>query len=190
MEFDSLSLSLEELFLPWGTEISVLSNLITAYLDDLVHLVYSPDSHWSGPGGILPQTNLHFTHSIQFKRHLLCMNGQPHLTLSIKCKNTYRAAVRLSFSAPLSMLGIHCKDIKADCYPELITKESTALSHSRSFCQSTYFCWTIYAISLSKRTFCHRWFNVVAPWSTLLQHALIVFRNLGSPRQDLRGKGV
>lgn len=78
-----MPLFLEELFISQGIEMSVLGNLITAYLDDLVHLVYSMDSHWSGPGGILPQTNLGFSHSMQFKRHLLCMSGQPHLTLCI-----------------------------------------------------------------------------------------------------------
>lgn len=64
MEFNCLPLSLEVFFISWGIEISELGNLITAFLDDLVHLVYSMDSHWSGPGGILPQTNLPFP--IQF----------------------------------------------------------------------------------------------------------------------------
>lgn len=59
-----MPLSLEVFFISWGIEISELGNLITAFLDDLVHLVYSMDSHWSGPGGILPQTNLTFP--IQF----------------------------------------------------------------------------------------------------------------------------
>lgn len=149
MEFNCLPLSLEEFFMSWGTVVSVLGNLITAYLDDLVHLVYSTGSHWSGPGGILPQT-------IQFKRHLLCMNGQPCLTLSIKCGSTFRAALRPSFSAVLSMPGIHSKEVKAHCYPELIRKGSIVLPHSRSSCQSTYFCLSIYAIPLSERTFCHR----------------------------------
>lgn len=112
---------------------SVLGNLITAYLDDLVHLVYSMDSHWSGPGGILPQT-------IQFKRHLPCMNGLPCLTLSVKCRSTSRTAVRPSSSAVLCMPGFHSKGVHAHCYPELIRKESIVLPHSRSSCQSTHFC--------------------------------------------------
>lgn len=60
-----MPLSLEDLFLSWGIEVSVLGNLITACLDGLVHLVYSLDSHWPGPGGIPPQTNLRSAHSIQ-----------------------------------------------------------------------------------------------------------------------------
>lgn len=186
MEFNCLPLSFEQLFVSWGIEISVLGNLITAYLGVLVHLVYSTHAHWSGPGGIPPHTN--FAFPIQFKRHLLCMNGEPRLTLSIKCRSAYRAA----WDSP-SLLYRPCLGSTAEtskyCYPELIRKESIALLHSRSFCQSTYFCWSIYTLLLSKRTFCHTWFSVVAPWGSFLYHALIGFRNLGSPRQDLKGKG-
>lgn len=160
-EFNCLPLSLEGFFISWGSAVSVLGNLIIAYLDDLVHLVYSMDSHWSGPGGILPQT-------IQFKRHLPCMNGLPCLTLSVKCRSTSRTAVKPSSSAVLCMPGFHSKGVHAHCYPELIRKESIVLPHSRSSCQSTHFCWSIYAISLSERTFCHRWFSVVAPLSIFL----------------------
>lgn len=130
--------SLEELFLSWGIEVSVLGNLITAYLDDLVHLVYSLDSHWPGPDGIPRQINFHS--AIQFRRHLLGLNGQSHLTLSIKCENTYRVAGKLSFSTPRPMRGFPSKDLPADCYPDPVTEESTAVSHSRSFCQGAYFC--------------------------------------------------
>lgn len=56
-EFNCRPLFLKAPFTSWGIVIAVLGDLITAYPDELVHLVYGIDFHWSGPGGILPQTN-------------------------------------------------------------------------------------------------------------------------------------
>lgn len=134
--------------------------------------------------------NLHTSHSVQLRRHLLCVNEQPRLTLSIECRKRFHSS---SETPPLHSQHTWVPQQRHQsrlCSPELITKESTALPHSRSFCQSTYFCWSTDAIPLSKRTFCHRWFSVGAPWSVFLKHALMVFRNLGYPRQDSRGKRV
>ena len=81
-----------------------------------------------------------FTLPAQFRRHALGPNGRSHLTLSIKCEDTYRAAAKLPFSTPRPKRGFPSKDLPADCYPEPVTEESTAVSHSRSFCQGAYFC--------------------------------------------------
>lgn len=66
-------------------------------------------SHWPGPGGILPQASLCFSHSVQLKRHFLCMNEQPCLTLSIQSSSTQRALKRSPLSAPHPCLGSSAK---------------------------------------------------------------------------------